>query len=177
MSFEAQDRIPEAVKNLRSDLDADEALMAALTRFMAKAKKSSETECWNWSASLTHDGYGRFTYKGKQHLAHRFSHEVFVGEVSADIKVCHTCDNPACCNPKHLFLGTNADNLRDMANKGRSTHGEKNPNRKLSKDQVIAIVADTRKHRLIAEDYGVTRSQISYIKRGESWTRLQGEKA
>lgn len=176
MTFEAKVRTHEAAKNLRSCLPVSGEINEALGRFMEKAGRSeSDDSCWEWTASLTHDGYGRFTYLAKQALAHRFSYWLFVGDISKEIKVCHTCDNPKCCNPKHLFLGTNADNLRDMAEKGRSTHGEKNPNRKLASSQIMEILNDDRKHGKIAEQYGVTRSQISGIKRGTSWTRLQGE--
>lgn len=175
MSLEAKVLEHDVAQNLRSCLPVDGKISEAIWRFLGKAGRGqSGDSCWNWAASLTQDGYGRFSYLGKQSLAHRFSYWLFVGDVPAGIKVCHTCDNPQCCNPGHLFLGTNADNLRDMAQKGRSTHGEKNPNRKLSESQIAAILADGRKHRDIADQYGVTRSQISHIKRGVSWKRFQG---
>lgn len=178
MSSEAKVLNHEAAQNLRSCLPVNGEISRAFERFMAKAGKVQPGDaCWNWTAALTHDGYGRFSYLAKQVLAHRFSYWLFVGDVAADIKVCHTCDNPQCCNPRHLFLGTNADNLRDMAQKGRSTHGEKNPNRKLLEPQIVAILADDRKHRDIADQYGVSRAQISYIKRGDSWKRFQGSVA
>jgi hypothetical protein len=75
--------------------------------------------------------------------------------------VLHSCDTPACVEPAHLRTGTQAENMRDMVKRGRCG--------KLSPEQVEAIRRDTRLHREIAADYGVTRSNISYIKNGKSW--------
>lgn len=75
--------------------------------------------CWVWNGGRRQKGYGFFRIAGKRVRAHRFSYELFVGKIPADLFVLHRCDNPPCVNPLHLFLGTAADNYHDMVSKGR----------------------------------------------------------
>lgn len=87
-------------------------------RFMAKVRKT-ET-CWEWTAGTHRDGYGLFRLTGEPtRTAHRVAYELFVGSLTDEQFVLHRCDNPKCVRPDHLFLGTQADNVQDMAAKGR----------------------------------------------------------
>ena len=88
-----------------------------LTRFWNKVDKSGA--CWEWTASKDKDGYGLFHFNRKQVRAHRFAFGL--DNIPKGMAVCHTCDNPGCVNPDHLFLGTNLDNTQDMISKGRNT--------------------------------------------------------
>lgn len=77
------------------------------------------TGCWNWRAPLDREGYGCITVAKKKQRAHRVSYEVYRGEIPAGLLICHRCDNRRCVNPGHFFLGTIADNNKDMTEKGR----------------------------------------------------------
>ncbi len=95
--------------------------------FWRKVDKSGE--CWLWTGSKVGIGYGKTHYEGKYWRAHRLSWKFTFGEIPDGLCVLHKCDNPACVRPDHLFLGTFDDNNKDMAKKGRSVKGDKNPRR------------------------------------------------
>lgn len=93
--------------------------MSLKERFNSKYKKD-KSGCWLWTGSVSPTGYGRIAFKGTQHQAHRISYQLFKGDFDKSLFVCHTCDVRNCVNPKHLFLGTNKDNMMDMVKKGRN---------------------------------------------------------
>ena len=133
-------------------------------------------DCLEWTGYLTEKGYGRTLYKGTLWRTHRIALDLEGIDVTG-IVVMHSCDNPACCNPAHLSIGTQKQNVDDMINKGRATRnvGSKHHRSKLVESQVIEI-----KHRLsigeeystIASDYGVDRTCIGLIKRGKTWSHV-----
>lgn len=117
-------------------------------------------------------GHGWLRYAGRAQPAHRFSWENSFGPIPAGLKVCHRCDVPSCINPLHLFLGTQADNMRDMTRKGRRARGEDFCHAKLTPTKVSAIKRDGRYHRVIAADFGISRSLVGMIKLGKRWGHL-----
>jgi hypothetical protein len=100
------------------------------------------------------------------------AYELVHGEIPDGVHVLHRCDNPSCVNPKHLFLGTHQDNMRDMSEKGRASRGEKNANAKLSQEQVLEIKASAVSSRKLAPLYAVSDRQIRSIRSGQWWKHV-----
>ncbi len=125
------------------------------------------------------DGYGRFKFEGKMRfLAHRASWIIHFGPIPEGLCVCHTCDNRKCVNPKHLFLGSNYDNIIDRALKNRSNRpfGNKFTTRKITEDNVRAIRQMLKEgiyQRIIAEKYGISQKTVSKIKLELRWKHVK----
>lgn len=106
-------------------------------------KPGLSDSCWEWCGNLDRHGYGYFKFKRKHRKAHRVSWEIHYGPIPEGLGVLHRCDNPSCCNPNHLFLGTHQDNMDDMIAKGRGVippgfyaEGESNPGARFTNAQV-----------------------------------------
>lgn len=95
--------------------------------------------CWEWQGDKSRRGYGRMSVGCQDTRTHRLSYTLFCGPIPSGLFVCHSCDNPACCNPTHLFLGTHLDNMADRDRKGRTLRGPRHRQRKLSDEQREAI--------------------------------------
>jgi hypothetical protein len=100
--------------------------VSAEVRFWRNVDKRCAEECWPWMGPTDVDGYGIFKVDRRRKRAHRVAFEMHTGSIDASLLVCHRCDNPCCCNPIHLFQGTNADNVRDRHAKGRDAKGDAN---------------------------------------------------
>lgn len=149
-------------------------------RFWAKVDVSTGAQqCWVWTASKTLDGYGMIGINGRLQRAHRVSYFLHYGVNPDNLFVCHTCDNPSCVNPRHLYLGTAADNNRDRDSKNRFVPpiprtGEHHHMSKLSAKDVdeIRFLYDSgsMNQRELAEKYGVRQPHISRIIHKVRWS-------
>jgi hypothetical protein len=149
------------------------------------AKREVVNTCWEWVGALNNRGYGLITSshtgKRKLYLVHRISYMVYYGPIPDGMLVCHKCDNRKCFNPKHFFLGTHADNMRDCANKGRVKfvikHGEDNPRALFSEATVREIVMSYANEDVtqaeLGKRYGTTKAVIQSVISRRNWKHLK----
>ena len=152
--------------------------------------------CWLWIQQVTMGNYGRFIANKKRYQAHRFSFELYKKPISIGLSVCHSCDNTLCVNPDHLFEATQKENMQDMIKKKRawfhksnggrnnrkggrrigstcpSMRGNKNPNSKLTEDQVRYIRSSTKCPAEISLFFGIGKTTVRDIRSRRLWKYL-----
>lgn len=173
---------------------------ADLGRFWEKVKKNSHGDCWEWQALKNDKGYGRFHSKGTMIMAHKAAYVISGNDLVEGLFVCHRCDNPACVNPDHLWLGTHTDNMRDAAAKGRLACGAKNGTQahpesraygnrngsitcpqkrprgeshrksKLNNSKVAEILTSGQSGASLARKFNVHQNTIFRVRSGKSWS-------
>lgn len=165
--------------------------------FWKNVEKGNTSECWPWKLSVDDHGYGRVRYHQKEWKASRLAWALTNGD-PGKMSVLHHCDNPPCCNPSHLFLGTQTDNMIDSTTKGRHpknktgylpsgdqhharrtpevmARGERNGSAVLTETQVIEIRekrSDGATLRALAKKYEVAKGTILFIVQRKTWKHL-----
>lgn len=127
--------------------------------------------CLLWLGSVNKQGYGRVRVEGIVVRAHRASYELHKGKIPEGLFVCHTCDNPSCINPNHLYAGTRRQNTDDAVNRNRfkPRKGEENSTAALSNEQAMEVFLAIGSQRQIAKRFGISQTGVSYIKRGKRY--------
>ena len=160
-----------------------------IDRLWTKIEERGPDECWPWLASCNLDGYGHLRLNGKLERAHRVVWFLTYGTIPEGMCVCHHCDNPPCCNPAHLFLGTQIDNIHDRDAKGRGnfslelgyTIGRRfKPGHKFSptkftddeKREIKRKVVEGVRNVDIAKKYDISQQSVSDIKCGRIWKNV-----
>ena len=144
-------------------------------RFWQKVKKGGVDDCWIWKPSAKNGGYGSILTPIGIVKAHRLSYVIHYGIFDWSLHVLHVCDNPACVNPKHLFIGTAKDNMQDKIRKGRANYpaGEKHSRALLTETQIRLIRQDRRSQKEIASAYGISQPHVSLIKSRKIWAHVR----
>jgi hypothetical protein len=143
-------------------------------RFWLKVNIIDLSSCWEWTGNKNRDGYGRIPYHNKSMRAHRMAWIFAHGDIPKGMFVCHHCDNPACVNPSHLFLGTQKDNIKDRDFKNRQSRqvGELSPSHKLNKQNVLEIRSSSESERKLGAKFGVSHTVIGQIKRRQTYFNI-----
>lgn len=156
-----------------------------LERFFRRFAAPSDEACWEWAGTKFPFGHGYLLSGGAKTpkvAAHRLSYELFVGPIPRGLFVLHHCDNPSCVNPAHLYIGTNADNMRDVRVRGRQ-RGERHPRHRLTEHSVALVRQFLSRHPagrgrkggqclFLARWFGVRRATITHAASGRNWGHI-----
>lgn len=147
-------------------------------RFWKQVQINGPDECWPWTGVRDRRNYGTARLRSENRCipAHRVAYLLTYGEFDRILFVLHRCDNPPCCNPKHLFLGTHQDNMDDMSSKKRACCGEDRPQSKLTAEKVLEIRRIYAEGNIsqyeVARRFGVNRSAIEKIVLRKTWAHI-----
>ena len=149
--------------------------MKSPTSRLLSRRRITSTGCWEFTGSKRNkDGYGDFKVGGEREMTHRVAFRLYIGAIPPEFHVCHTCDNPACFNPEHLFLGTPADNAHDRDAKGRGNLpvGEEHHAAKLDEASVREIRTSSSSGPELSRRFGVTRQEIYHVRKRRCWRHV-----
>ena len=146
-----------------------------IARFWKKVDRRGPDECWEWQSCKSSAGYGEFLFDRRKRRAHRIAWRIANG-FECPVSVLHRCDNRKCCNPAHLFAGTQTDNIADMVSKGRARSGRKPGQQFPHHVATPEIAREIRRiwgsrptQATLAEMFGVSQGTVSLIVRGKIW--------
>lgn len=139
------------------------------------AQDAGGSDCIDWPMSRDTGGYGVVVINKHRHTAHRLAYELAVGPIPDGMFVCHKCDKRSCVRPSHLFLGTNADNMRDKTLKGRAYRGFRHHSSKITQEKA-ELIRQARmagaKLKDLAAQYGINTGTVSRVANGRSWAHV-----
>lgn len=170
------------MKTTKIELTPDE-----VASFWLNVDRSDPNGCWEWTGRRKPAGYGSLFIRGKNLVAHRVAWRLVCGPIPPGMFICHHCDNPPCCNPDHLFIGTARDNVRDAIAKGRKDYkggwpgivryGEHNYTARLTRNDVQTIrkryIKGNITYQQLADEYGVTIGHIGRIINRQQWAHVK----
>lgn len=165
-----------AMATTRTDPRAGTEWFRPADAFWRRVERSDPDSCWEWTGARMASGYGRVWTGVHAGFSHRVAYELGIGESPGSLMVCHRCDNPPCCNPDHLFLGTRADNNRDARDKniGRAKFGPDNHRARIptaTVDLIRTRVAAGERQKDVASSLGLNKSYVSRVVRGQRRVR------
>ncbi|MCC3246639.1 HNH endonuclease [Methylocystis sp. WRRC1] len=139
-------------------------------RFHRKYERKGPDECWPWKAATSGFGYGRFKINGRLYSSHRIAYSLSKGRIPSGggwhgIEVLHSCDNPACCNPAHLSIGTHAENVADMDAKGRGNRRGSPRKYQVTPDICAKILASGAPATELEKSLGIPMKTINRVRR------------
>ena len=146
-------------------------------KFWDRVKCGNAEVCWPWQGPLSWNGYGRVWTDDKRERSHRVAYLLSgIGDLDSGKFCLHTCDNRACCNPAHLFAGTQKENIRDCIDKGRFAVGERNGRARLARPDILKIVelhSSGMTKAAIARRFKVSESNVRHIVKGDGWKSVE----
>lgn len=157
--------------NVHTNLYSEESCKQ---RFWSRVDIRTDSECWPWAARLDRDGYGMFCFRGSNYHASKLAYW-FTNGRKPFLSVLHTCDNAACCNPAHLYEGTQRQNINDKIERNRMARGEANGSSRYTTNQiekVCRLIRDGLNAVQIERIVGVKRDTVKLVRRGKQWRHI-----